>query len=33
MTTDILRAHAEDQYAEELTALAAADDHQRPPGW
>ena len=33
MTTEILRAHAEDQYAEELTALAAADEHVRPPGW
>lgn len=29
----ILRAHAEDAYAAELAALAAADDRPRPPGW
>ena len=29
----ILRQHAEDQFAAELTALAAADDRQRPPNW
>jgi MoxR-like ATPase len=29
----VLRPHAEDQYAGELTALAAADDRPRPPGW
>jgi MoxR-like ATPase len=29
----VLRAHAEDAYAAELTALAAADDRPRPPGW
>ena len=28
-----LRPHAEEQYAEELTLLAAADDRPRPPGW
>lgn len=28
-----LRPHAEDQYAEELSLLAAADDRPRPPGW
>ena len=28
-----LRPHAEDQYAEELAQLAAADDRPRPPGW
>jgi MoxR-like ATPase len=33
MTTEILRRHAEDQYADELAALAAADDRIRPPGW
>src|SRR3954451_2029925 len=29
----LLRAHAEDQYASELRALAAADDRSRPPQW
>ena len=29
----LLRAHAEDQYAAELDALAAADDRSRPPQW
>lgn len=29
----VLRAHAEDAYAAELAALAAADDRPRPPGW
>lgn len=29
----VLRLHAEDAYAAELTALAAADDRPRPPGW
>jgi MoxR-like ATPase len=33
MTTDVLRAHAEQQYADELAALAAADPHARPPSW
>jgi MoxR-like ATPase len=28
-----LRPHAEDQYAEELAQLAAADERPRPPGW
>ena len=32
-TPDVLRAHAEQQYAEELAALAAADDRPRPPSW
>ena len=30
---DILRPHAEDQYADELRALAQLDDRERPPGW
>ena len=29
----VLRPHAEDQFADELAALAAADDRPRPPGW
>ena len=29
----VLRPHAEDQFAAELAALAAADDRRRPPGW
>lgn len=29
----ILRAHAEQEYAAELAALAAADDRPRPPRW
>jgi MoxR-like ATPase len=29
----LLRAHAEDEYASELHALAAADDRPRPPQW
>jgi MoxR-like ATPase len=35
-TTDdsvLLRPHAEQAYAAELTALDAADDHARPPSW
>jgi MoxR-like ATPase len=28
-----LRPHAEDQFADELAQLAAADDRPRPPGW
>ena len=32
-STDILRAHAEDEYADELAALAAVDDRLRPPQW
>lgn len=31
--TDVLRAHAEQQYAHELAALAAVDDRDRPPRW
>ncbi|HEX7167946.1 MAG TPA: AAA family ATPase [Acidimicrobiales bacterium] len=31
--TDILRAHAEQQFAHELEALAAVDDRPRPPSW
>ncbi|UYZ60011.1 ATP-binding protein [Hymenobacter latericus] len=30
---NILRPHAEVQYAEELAALAAIDDRPKPPGW
>ena len=29
----VLRAHAKDQYAAELAALAAVDDRPRPPRW
>ncbi len=29
----VLRRHAEDEFAEELAALAAADDRPRPPSW
>ncbi len=29
----VLRRHAEQEYAEELAALAAADDRPRPPSW
>ncbi len=31
--TEVLRAHAEDAFADELTALAKADERPRPPGW
>ncbi len=31
--TPLLRQHAEQQYAEELAALARADDRPKPPGW
>lgn len=31
--TTLLRPHAEDAYADELAALAAADDRPRPPSW
>jgi MoxR-like ATPase len=31
--TEIVRRHAEDEYAAELAMLAAADDRPRPPGW
>ena len=30
---DRLRPHAEEAYADELTALAAVDDRPRPPRW
>jgi MoxR-like ATPase len=30
---EILRAHAEDEHADELAALATADDRPRPPSW
>ena len=30
---DILRPHAEAQFASELAALARVDDRERPPGW
>jgi MoxR-like ATPase len=30
---DILRPHAEELFAEELSALATVDDRARPPGW
>jgi MoxR-like ATPase len=33
MTQQLLRAHAEEEYAGELAALAAADDRPRPPSW
>ena len=29
----VLRPHAEQEYAQELDALARADDHPRPPQW
>jgi MoxR-like ATPase len=32
-TAAILRPHAEELYADELAALAVADDRPRPPGW
>jgi MoxR-like ATPase len=33
VTDEVLRPHAETLYADELAALAAADDRPRPPGW
>lgn len=33
VNTDILRPHAEQLYAHELTALAGSDDRPRPPHW
>jgi len=33
MTTEILRQHAEQQFAEELDELAKADTKPRPPSW
>ena len=32
-TAEVQRQHAEQQFAEELAALAAADDRPRPPSW
>ncbi|MEM9006670.1 MAG: AAA family ATPase [Cyanobacteria bacterium P01_F01_bin.86] len=32
-TPNILRQHAEEQFATELAALTAVDDRQRPPNW
>jgi MoxR-like ATPase len=31
--TEVLRAHAEQQHADELAALAKTDDRPRPPNW
>ncbi|MFN3255039.1 MAG: ATP-binding protein [Ilumatobacter sp.] len=31
--SEVLRPHAEQQYAAELAALVGIDDRQRPPGW
>jgi MoxR-like ATPase len=31
--TDVLRAHAEQQHADELAVLAKTDDRPRPPNW
>ncbi|MFL5542774.1 MAG: AAA family ATPase, partial [Longimicrobiaceae bacterium] len=33
MSTPVLRAHAEQQFAEELEALARHDERPRPPAW
>ena len=33
MSTNVLRQHAETQYAAELAALASQDDRPRPPKW
>ncbi|WP_336161953.1 ATP-binding protein [Amycolatopsis sp. VC5-11] len=33
MTSPVLRPHAEQEYADELAALAAADDRAKPPSW
>jgi MoxR-like ATPase len=33
LTADVLRPHAEQEYAAELAALAAGDERPRPPGW
>ncbi len=33
MTTPVLRAHAEQQFADELAALAKVDDKPKPPNW
>lgn len=31
--TDVLRKHAEDQFAEEIEAISKVDSHPRPPNW
>jgi MoxR-like ATPase len=33
VSNSVLRPHAEDAYADELAALATADDRERPPNW
>ncbi len=33
MSAEVLRLSAEDQYRQELDALAQEDRHERPPGW
>ena len=33
MNDNILRRHAEDEFAEELHELARVDKHTRPPNW
>jgi MoxR-like ATPase len=33
LTEDIVRRHAEDEFAEELDQLATVDDRTRPPSW
>ena len=33
LDSEVLRLHAEDEYADELAALAAQDDRPRPPQW
>ena len=33
MTENVLRQHAEQQYAQELAELAKADERTRPPNW
>src|SRR5687768_7169971 len=33
MTTPVLRAHAEQQFADDLAALAKIDDKAKPPNW
>ncbi|HEX6357892.1 AAA family ATPase [Actinophytocola sp.] len=33
MSTEVLRAHAEQQHADELAVLAKTDDRPRPPNW
>jgi hypothetical protein len=31
--TDVVRRHAEDEFAAELSKLAKDDDRPKPPGW